>query len=218
MESTVDRLKAATKAAFDAAAADCPELCLHQNGLALFLGNHYADTQARILMLGLNPGLLREESGGAFFASYSHNYDLADSNILLGDPSDENGRRVRYWRNARRCFGATANLRATMALATFAFCCPFRTASWSDLTARQRSLLEAHSRPVLRLILNDCQPRLVIVAGGQPAIFCSEAELSTRTKQSQIRASRVGPRSYVRSPVGRTGGNSITALLVFQCS
>jgi hypothetical protein len=164
MDPRIDRLKAATEAALEAASSACPELCLRENGLTLFLGKHYADT-IRILMLGLNPGLLREETGGSLLASYAHDYELAASNLLVGDAADSDGRRVRYWRNAKRCFGATAALRASMQRATFSFCCPFRTAKWSELTSRQQSVLETHSKPVLQLILNDCQPAAVIVAG-----------------------------------------------------
>ncbi len=153
------------RAALEAATRACPELQLHEKGLTLFLGPSYADATARVLMLGLNPGLLRDEPGGLIQSTYAHNYDLAPSTLLVGDPTDSEALRVRYWRNARRCFGATRILESVMRRATFSFCCPFRTPNWSTLNARQQHLLEECSRPVLRMMVSDCQPALVLVAG-----------------------------------------------------
>lgn len=165
MDPRLSKLKSVTSAALGAAASQCPELDLHKNGLTLFLGRHYAKNPGGILMLGLNPGLLRETAGGAFLAAYPHSYDLLDSNALVGDPTDPEAQRVRYWRNARRCFGATPRLAYAMELATFSFCCPFRTPRWSALSSRQKRVLETQSRPILELVLTDCESSLVIVAG-----------------------------------------------------
>jgi len=165
MDKRIEQLKIETENALNEASRNFPELRLSEHGLALFLGKNYAHPLGRILMLGLNPGLLKDKPGGTLLTDYAHSYDLLTSNVLIGSPSDFEAKRVRYWRNARRCFGATPSLQAAMELATYSFCCPFRTPKWSTLTAMQKHSLETYSRPVLSKILNDCQPLVIIVAG-----------------------------------------------------
>lgn len=122
-------------------------------GGTLLLGKHYANEKRGILMLGLNPGA-NKGSQNFYVGTYP-------SNLLLPGGSNE---RFSYWRNARSLFGATP-LRDAMENATFSFCCPFRTSTWSNLPRQKRDALIRHSRPILTQVLQDCAPRLVIVAG-----------------------------------------------------
>jgi hypothetical protein len=111
-------------------------------------------------MLGLNPGL--DEALPA-------DYTLQKDTCLLGDPHDREAKRIAYWRNARRCFGARIDLERALARATFSFCCPFRTPNWSSLNKNIREALQERSRPILRQILQDCTPAYVVCAGSTAA-------------------------------------------------
>ena len=123
-------------------------------GGTLLLGKHYANEKRGILMLGLNPGANKGPQK-LYVGTYS-------SNLLLpGGPNE----RFSYWRNARTLFAATAPLLSAMESATFSFCCPFRTSTWSNLPRQKRDALIRYSRPILTQVLQDCAPRLVIVAG-----------------------------------------------------
>lgn len=125
-----------------------------EKGGTLLLGKHYAHEKRGILMLGLNPGASKGPQ--EFYV------DRYTSNLLLpGGPNE----RFSYWRNARTLFAATTPLLTAMETATFSFCCPFRTSTWSNLPRQKRDALIQHSRPILTQVLQDCVPRLVIVAG-----------------------------------------------------
>jgi hypothetical protein len=134
------------------------ELCArypeqHASGGTLLLGKRYADPSGGILMLGLNPG---GHGDGKFYVErYKEDH-------LLPGASDEG---IRYWRHAHRLFSTGESLLRDMRKATFSFCSPFRTSTWSNLQASKRDALIELSRPVLIKILDDCRPRLVIVAG-----------------------------------------------------
>lgn len=129
----------------------CPEL--PDLGGCVFLGKHYARLDSRVLFLGINPGA----SPNRFIDT-----DLNAHNVLLEGP---NPARHAYWTNARKFFNADRIVRELFATATFAFCCPYRTTTWSGLSEGQRETLMALSRPVLRQIVEDCQPALIAVAG-----------------------------------------------------
>lgn len=121
-------------------------------GITLMLGTHYAHPEPpRILMLGVNPGW-----GGS-----SHT-EFAPENYLLGDPANTE---FAYWRNARRCFGASPDLEEAFETATFGFGVPFRTRTWSGLPKKERERLKRLSKPVLQRIVADCDPEYVICAG-----------------------------------------------------
>lgn len=121
-------------------------------GGCLLLGKRYAHPASRVLMLGINPG-----------ASPSKHLDvgLQAYDWLLDGPNLGH----HYHTNARKFFHASPALFDAVRLATFAFCCPFRTANWSGLRAPVKIALIAAGRPVLTRIVDDCQPSLIIVAG-----------------------------------------------------
>ncbi len=121
-------------------------------GGALFLGGHYAEPRRGILMLGINPG--RNAKDPTFGAG------LPDRNFLLEGAEGVN---FPYWRNAKYLFGSEP-LKTPMQSATYSFCSPFRTPNLS-LSNQDRALLVSHSRPILRQMLAECAPRLIIVAG-----------------------------------------------------
>jgi hypothetical protein len=137
---------------------------LQPRGLTLFLGRHYAHTHPSIMMLGINPGLDDD---------LPVDCDLQCCNCLLGCPKAPEARRIRHWRNARRCFGATPSLLAVMEWATFSFCSPFRTPRWSRIPTPQREAIEVLSRPILKRMLEDCRPSAVILAGRLAVPFCA---------------------------------------------
>lgn len=122
-------------------------------GYTLFLGKHYAQPAPAVLMLGLNPGLSDKNS----------NAEPQSENWLL------EGKRPKfsYWRNARyffnNCDGA---LRSAMEMATFSFCCPYRTRSWKLPVAHRRALMTA-ARRTLQQVMEDCAPRFVLLAGSR---------------------------------------------------
>jgi len=126
---------------------------LRRRKATLLLGRHYAHPRSRVLMLGLNPGLDEE---------LPLDLECQKENSLLGDPGDTE---IAYWRNARRLFATTPRLSAVLEYATFSFCCPFRTPSWSSLSSAQRRDLIEESMPTLARILEDCRPEFVIAAG-----------------------------------------------------
>jgi hypothetical protein len=128
----------------------CPEL--PDLGGCVLLGRQYARPDSRVLFLGINPGGPRQPK--------HLDTDRQPHDFLLDGPNIAN-----YVANARRFFGASAPVHSTFRSATFAFCCPYRTASWTNLTKRQRDVLMDVSRPVLRQMFEDCRPRLVAVAG-----------------------------------------------------
>ncbi len=120
-------------------------------GGALFLGEYYAEPQRGMLMLGINPGGRTNKDFGA---------GLSATNCLLeGEPLVK----FPYWRNAKYLFGREP-LRQAMETATYSFCSPFRTPDF-NLSKADRALLVSHSRAILRQMLGDCLPRLIIVAG-----------------------------------------------------
>ncbi len=149
------------KALKDLTSRQFAELChvlpdLKKRGLTLFLGSEYAACDCRILMLGINPGSSDD---------LPEDYGLRSSNCLIGDPGDPDARKFVYWRNARRCFGATAELKHKMARATYTFCIPFRTPNWSGLRKLERLELKKAARPILQQILADCRPEFILCAG-----------------------------------------------------
>lgn len=123
-------------------------------GGTLLLGKHYAYEQRGILMLGLNPGVNRNDS--------RFSVQKCPENFLLPGSPDHG---FSYWRNAKALFGATPALAVAMQTATFSFCCPFRTPAWNAMPGSKRDALIRHSKPILTRVLRDCAPRLVIVAG-----------------------------------------------------
>jgi hypothetical protein len=123
-------------------------------GGTLFLGKHYAAMPRGILMLGINPG-----TNGV---KQDFHTGLYDENPLLPGASPTT---LRYWRNARRLFGASDGLCAEMQGATYSFCSPFRTPNWNGLSPTTRQALIRHSRPILTRMMEDVDPRIVIVAG-----------------------------------------------------
>ena len=127
--------------------ADLPDL-----GGCLLLGRHYADPRSRIVFLGINPGGVATDL----------DVDLQPHNWLLEGPNEIGHA---YWRNSRRFFSSTVTLKTAFRYATFAFCCPFRTKTWSGLPPAHRAVLEQASRPILMQILNDCRPYFIVVAG-----------------------------------------------------
>jgi hypothetical protein len=151
MEAQLTALQAHAKAGFEQLCAEFPEQ--EKLGGLVFLGRHYAERPPGILMLGINPGASEYKRLSA---------DLQKHNWLLeGDA----GHRVRYWTNARFLFGTDPELRHAMEHATFSFCCPYRTLKSNGLpTALIRALIR-NSKPVLKQMLTDCAPRIVIVAG-----------------------------------------------------
>jgi hypothetical protein len=121
-------------------------------GYTVFLGCSYAASPRGIMMLGLNPGVSSNEN---------RNATLQESNWLLeGAPQ----KRLPYWMNARRLF-SHHGLAQSLADATFSFCCPYRTPTWVDLPATTRQALVRASKQPLQRMIEDCDPRLIIVAG-----------------------------------------------------
>jgi hypothetical protein len=133
-----------------------------QAGGCLLLGRCYACQPSGVLMLGLNPGGAHD---GYFDVS------LQDYDWLLEGPLQP---RHAYWTNARKVFNATPDLARAMRQATYAFCCPFRTPDWSSLSPPLREALLRASVPILRRIVEDCQPKLAIVAGVESVRIFSE--------------------------------------------
>lgn len=122
-------------------------------GGCLLLGKHYAHPASRMVMLGINPGVA--DSIHLDLGLQAHNY-------LLEGPDNV---RIQDSTNSRKLFNASPSLIAAARLATFSLCCPYRTASWSNLAPDLRTALLDASRPVLRRIIRDCQPSIVVVAG-----------------------------------------------------
>jgi hypothetical protein len=146
-----DRVGELTREGFERLCEEFPDQ--KPLGCTLFLGQYYARADPGILMLGINPG------GRAY---RELDLKLHKQNWLLEGPDDL---KVRYWTNARRLFGATHELRAAMELATYSFCSPYRTIKWKGLERdRVRSLIR-NSKPVMRRMLADCKPKVIIVAG-----------------------------------------------------
>lgn len=121
-------------------------------GYCLFAGQSYAVSPPSVMMLGLNPGMSESDKP---------NSALQSINWLLNGVVT---RRLPYWRNAQRLF-KQRGLEGIIEKATFSFCCPYRTATWVNLPIKTREALVAASRPVLQQMMNDCAPRVVIVAG-----------------------------------------------------
>jgi hypothetical protein len=91
---------------------------------------------------------------------------------MLGDPHAPDAQKIVYWRNARRCFGATNDLQNAMEYSTFSFCSPFRTPRWWETPSLQRNMIAECSKPILHQIIEDCHPEVVILSGKQSvAIF-----------------------------------------------
>lgn len=149
--SSHERISALAETEYEALLGSFP--AHPQLGGQLFLGKHYAAVPNGILMLGLNPGRARQE--------VRMECELLPENPLVTDgwPAQHG-----YWRNARRCFGTDEVLKGRIEQATFAFCSPFRTSNW-NLAKSHRDAIVAHSRPIMRQLLADCSPRVVIVAG-----------------------------------------------------
>jgi hypothetical protein len=147
-------------------------------GGCLFLGKQFAHPASRTVMLGINPGV--GQWTGLDVGLQAHDY-------LLEGPDSA---RHRYLTGARICFKVSPQVREALRLATFSFCCPYRTASWSDLAPDLRSALLDASRPVLWRLMGDCQPALVIVAGVDG--FRAFEQTLGRTLQVQRALSRGG--------------------------
>jgi hypothetical protein len=149
----------------------CPEL--PDLGACVFLGKHYARPDARVLFLGINPGA----SPNRFIDT-----SLCDHNVLIEGPNPAGHA---YWTNARKFFNADPIVREVFDAATFAFCCPYRTTTWSGLAERQREVLTGVSRPVLRQVVTDCQPTLIVVAGvaGRDALVRTLPELALERRE-----------------------------------
>ena len=126
----------------------CPDL--PALGGCLLLGRHYAHPGSRVLFLGLNPGGTDPKL----------DIGLQEYNYLLEGPNH-----AVYWTNARKCFSASPVLASLFRTATLAFCCPYRTADWSSLSDDHRRVLVGRSKPVLRRMVADCRPALIVVAG-----------------------------------------------------
>jgi hypothetical protein len=129
----------------------CPDL--PDLGGCVLLGKHYAHPASRVLYLGINPG-----------ASPSTDLDTAlqSHNWLLEGPND--AKHVN-WTNARKFFASSPVLQRVFSTATFAFCCPYRTENWTELPERDRDILIALSKPILRKMIEDCRPKLIVAAG-----------------------------------------------------
>jgi hypothetical protein len=96
-------------------------------GGCLLLGRHYAHPASRMVVLGINPGVA--DSLNLDLGLQAHNY-------LLERPDNV---RIQYPTNSRKLFTASPSLIAAARLATFSLCCPYRTASWSNLAPDLRS-------------------------------------------------------------------------------
>lgn len=136
---------------FGALCARYPEQ--REPGGTLLLGKYYAHHPGGILMLGLNPG-------GTYNAGAVYTKTYPENCLLPGAASTK----IAYWRNARTLFGVDG-IHQEMELATYSFCCPFRTRNWNGLPASKRSALIEHSAPVMQQMLRDCMPSVIIVAG-----------------------------------------------------
>jgi hypothetical protein len=127
----------------------CPDL--PDLGGCLLLGKHYA--ASNVLYLGINPGL----------SPFTHlDVELQQYNFLLEGPNDA---KHSYFNNARKFFAASATLRAFFERATFGFCCPYRTENWTALPEHERDILIALSKSILRKMIADCRPALIVAAG-----------------------------------------------------
>ncbi len=133
---------------YDEVRRRCPDL--PALGGCLLLGRHYAHPASRVLFLGLNPG----------GADTKMDVGVQVHNYLLEGPRD-----AIYWTNARKFFSCSRTLTSLFSTATFSFCCPYRTPDWINLADHQRRVLIGRSRPVLRQIIADCRPALIVVAG-----------------------------------------------------
>ena len=124
-----------------------------QSGGCLLLGKQYAHPASKVLVLGINPG------GGP-----TTHFDVGPQsyNYLLDGPDKP---RSPYWTNARKFFNASPRLQASVRLATFSFCSPFRTPAWSSLPAVVKSSVANASQAILLKIVRDCRPRLIIITG-----------------------------------------------------
>ena len=122
-------------------------------GGCLLLGRQYAHPASRVLVLGINPG----PSDSVTLDVRRQEYDY-----LLSGPDKP---RHQNWTNARKFFNASPRLLDAVRLATFAFCCPYRTQSWSAMPRPVKTALADSSRDLLGAIIQDCSPTLLIVTG-----------------------------------------------------
>ena len=135
----------------------------------LFLGKNYA--KSNLLFLGINPGLDED---------LPFKTELLESNVLL-----DGGSKIRYWNNAATALANTQKLKEKFNLATYSFCCPFRTPTWSDLDSKKREILIDYSRPILKKMLEECNPDFIVVAGRASVniLFRSYSEIFTENKE-----------------------------------
>jgi hypothetical protein len=63
------------------------------------------------------------------------------------------------------CLDSKTRVHELVRLATFAFCCPYRTPAWSSLPQSVQTVLADSSRAILTKIVEDCRARLIIVTG-----------------------------------------------------
>lgn len=85
---------------------------------------------------------------------------LLDSNILI-DGSQRGGGH----RNAFHALTHNDELKKKLQLAIFCYLCPFKTSAWSDLPVSKQNLYLKYSQPIIERILEDCQPRFIILSG-----------------------------------------------------
>jgi hypothetical protein len=129
----------------------CPDL--PDLGGCVLLGKHYAHPASKVLYLGINPGVARSTTMDTAVQPY---------NWLLEGPNADGHA---HWTNARKFFAAVPALRSVFETATFSFCCPYRTENWMGLSTHDRDILMAVSRPILRKMIADCHPTLIVAAG-----------------------------------------------------
>lgn len=125
---------------------------IRKMGGTLFLGKYYARPDGKILMLGINPGIIP----GRLIL----NTKLQSDNLLLQNPLLET--EIKYWKNARILFNTTESLKSKLDKATFSFCCPYRTEEWKG---PEIPILLRYSSPILNQMIIDCEPEYIILSG-----------------------------------------------------
>lgn len=174
--SRLEDLQSLVRANFEQLRSRFPEL--FQAGGCLLLGRQYAHPASRVLVLGINPG-----------PSESAELDVRrqDFDFLIDGPAKP---RHQNWTNARKFFNASPRVLEVVRLATFAFCCPYRTAAWSSLPQSVKTALADSSRAILTKIVQDCRAQLIIITGVDG--FRLFAEIMNRSLEVKSTISRGG--------------------------
>ena len=181
----LEDLQALVRANFGELRARFPEL--FQTGGCLLLGRQYHIRPLAFWSWASTPG-----------PSDFTDLDLRRQSFdyLLEGPDKP---RHQNWTNARKFFNAAPRVLEAVRLATFAFCCPYRTAAWSSLPQSVKAALADSSRAILSKIVQDCPAELIIITGVDGFRLFTEI-MSQRLDVASARLAAVGMADFTNGP------------------